>query len=494
MTTTFGSVSDLLAQQAREGTFGRRIAIESPAGAWSYRELHEKARRVAGALRARGLRRGDRVALLVDRHLAAVAGLFGVMAAGGTVCPLEPKLAASDLALRLKRAGVEWLLADRGHATKAREIDLRHTLGLEEALLVAPCAAADLQPDDDALMLFTSGSTGAPKAVLLTHANLLANADGVAERTGVTPEDRLLHAMPIFHTNGVNNQLIVPFSRGACVSFIERFRAETFFEEMVRWHPTYITGVPTMYSRLLAHTPPPAALRTLRFARCGAAPLSQELHRRIEAHLDVPLVVSYGLSEATCTSTMNPPQRCRVGTVGTALDGQRVVVLQPGSDQPLGPGQEGEICIAGAAVMKGYLPEQPAADGPGLVHGWLRTGDLGRLDADGYLSITGRLKDIIIRGGENLSPGLIESALAAHASVKACSVVGAPDADLGEVPVAFVVAQPGHRLDERSLKGEVEQRLSRIHVPARVIGLDALPENAIGKVDRKALMALASTI
>jgi len=157
-------------------------------------------------------------------------------------------------------------------------------------------------------------------------------------------------------------------------------------------------------------------------------------------------------------------------------------------------GQEGEICIAGPAVMKAYVPEQAGADGPGLVRGWLRTGDLGRLDAHGYLAITGRLKDIIIRGGENLSPGLIESALAAHPTVRTCAVVGAPDADLGEVPVAFVVMREGQSLDEISLKGEVERRLSRVHVPARLMALESLPENAIGKVDRKALKALAATL
>ena len=275
----FASIPELLSSQAQDGALAQRTALESAAGAWSYRELDERVRRVAGELRTRGLQRGDRVGLLVERHLGAVAGLFGVMAAGGAVCPLEPRLAASDLALRLKSVGIEWVLADAAQAAKARELALPHTVELDEALSAASTTVPDLQPDDDALMLFTSGSTGVPKAVLLTHGNLLANAEGVAERTGVTLEDRLLHAMPLFHTNGVNNQLLVPFSRGATVSFIGRFRAETFFDEMRRWRPTYITGVPTMYSRLLAHTPPREALQGLRFARCGAAPLSQELHR-----------------------------------------------------------------------------------------------------------------------------------------------------------------------------------------------------------------------
>jgi acyl-CoA synthetase (AMP-forming)/AMP-acid ligase II len=144
--------------------------------------------------------------------------------------------------------------------------------------------------------------------------------------------------------------------------------------------------------------------------------------------------------------------------------------------------------------MKGYVPQQASADGPGIVRGWLRTGDLGHLDRDGYLSVTGRLKDIIIRGGENLSPGLIESSLAAHPAVRSCAVVGAPDTDLGEVPVAFVVVREPGAVDDRALRDEVERRLSRIHVPARFVRVDALPENAIGKIDRKALQALAARL
>ena len=489
-----GSVPDLIARTAHDRAYAERIALQSTAATWSYSELAERISRVAGALRARGLRRGDRVALLAGRSVEAVAALFGIMAAGGAVCPLEPRLSASDLATRLASAEIHWLLTEKIYASKASQLAPAHTVGLEDALAATSVAPTDLAPDDDALMLFTSGSTGAPKAVLLSHGNLLVNAEGVAERTVVTAEDRLLHAMPLFHTNGINNQLIVPFSRGASVALVERFHAESFFDEITRWQPTYITGVPTMFSRLLAFAPTREALKKLRFARCGAAPLSEDLHRRIEAHLGIPLVVSYGLSEATCTSTMNPLQECRMGTVGTALPDQQIAIWAPGSEEYVQVGHEGEICIAGGAVMKGYVPPQATTDGPGIVHGWLRTGDLGRLDAGGYLSITGRLKDIIIRGGENLSPGLIEAAVGAHASIRACSVVAAPDADLGEVPAAFVVLREGHALDEQSLKAEVERRLSRVHVPARVIALPSLPENAIGKVDRKALKALATSL
>jgi acyl-CoA synthetase (AMP-forming)/AMP-acid ligase II len=355
-----------------------------------------------------------------------------------------------------------------------------------------PRIAEDLTLDDDALLVMTSGSTGHPKAVLLTHGNLLSNTRGIVERTAITPEDRVLHNMPMHHTNGTNNQLIVLWACGASVVMLEHFRAETYYSEIVRHRPTYITGVPTHYSRLLAIAPPPGALASLRFARGGAAPLNAELHRKIEAHLGVPLVMSYGLSEATCTCTMNPPAARRIGTVGTALEGQRVAICAPGTDDPVAANVEGEICIAGPSVMKGYVSPYAHADGPGIRNGWLRTGDVGQLDRDGYLTVTGRLKDIIIRGGENLSPGRIEEALTAHPAVRVCCVVGAPHPDLGEVPVAYVVIHNGRAVAENELKTQVASRLPRSWVPARVTVLDALPENRVGKIDRQALKKIAA--
>ena len=181
---------------------------------------------------------------------------------------------------------------------------------------------------------------------------------------------------------------------------------------------------------------------------------------------------------------MNPPGARRIGSVGTVLPGQRVRLLRPGSAEAVPDGAEGEVCIAGAAVMKGYVDGSAAAV---LRDGWLRTGDLGRFDADGYLFITGRLKDVIVRGGENLSPRAVESVLERHPAVEACCVVGAPHPDLGEVPVAFVQPRAGAAPAAAELEALVAGRLSRAHVPARIHLVEPLPENAVGKVDRAAL-------
>jgi acyl-CoA synthetase (AMP-forming)/AMP-acid ligase II len=298
--------------------------------------------------------------------------------------------------------------------------------------------------------------------------------------------------LPLHHTNGVNNLLIVPLCCGASAVMLERFRAETFFDEIAALRPTYITGVATHYSRLLGYQPPRGALASLRFLRSGAAPLSAQLHRAVERHLGLPLIHSYGLSEATCTVAMNPPADRRIGTVGTVLEGQRLAVFAPATETPVPAGTEGEICVAGASLMKGYVPSAAAADGPSIRNGWLRTGDLGWMDGDGYLTVTGRLKEIIIRGGENLSPGRIEEAILRNPAVRACCVIGAPHDDLGEVPVAFIVVHEGLAVPESVIRGQVAAELPRAYVPARVITVDALPEIGIGKIDRRTLRSLAA--
>jgi acyl-CoA synthetase (AMP-forming)/AMP-acid ligase II len=485
-------IPELILATARDPVIRKRQALWTEHRSLDYMELEDAIARSAGLMLAAGLARGERVGLLAGRTAAAATAVVGIMAAGGVACVLDERLPAGELGARLKSAGIRRVLADARHAPLAASAGPQAVLRLEDSAQAKPRVIEDLTPGDDALLVMTSGSTGHPKAVLLTHGNLLSNAHGIIERTAITPDDRVLHNMPMHHTNGTNNQLIVLWACGASVVMLEHFRAETFFSEIIRHRPSYITGVPTHYSRLLAFAPPPGALASLRFARGGAAPLNAELHRKIEAHLGIPLVMSYGLSEATCTCTMNPPAARKIGTVGTALEGQRVAIFAPGTDEPVAANVEGEICIAGPSVMKGYLPPDAQAEGPSVRNGWLRTGDTGQLDAEGYLTVTGRLKDIIIRGGENLSPGRIEEALTAHPAVRVCCVVGAPDPDLGEVPVAYVVVNNGQTVVESDLKEQVESRLPRSWVPARVTVLDALPENRVGKIDRQALRKIAA--
>ena len=482
-------LGDAISRHAAAG----RTALVGADRSLTYAELGDLIDRFAAGFRSWTNERGALIGIRAPKRTDTVAAFFGAMRSGACPCFLEPRLPVDAIAERLAAAGSRHLVVGReeedAFAGLAR-------IGVETRRLDALVGdigyhGPDLRPGDRAMALFTSGSTGRPKGILLSHANLACNAEGVIERTGITPADRLLHVMPHFHTNGINNQLIAPLLVGASVVLVEKFRAEEVVALVRRFAATYVTGVPTMFLRILASTPGPHPRGSLRFLRCGSAPLTTELHEEIEAAFGVPLSVSYGLSEATCTSTMNPPFDRRLGTVGPALRNQAVGLLEPGTDRATPPGAEGEVCIAGCAVMRGYVEDgvERTFEEP-----WLRTGDLGTLDSDGYLAITGRIKDIIVRGGENLSPGTIERALRSHPAVRACSVVGAADRDLGEVPVAFVVREDGLRVTETELRDHVRGQLSHVHVPARCAFLDAIPENAVGKADYRALreMALAA--
>ncbi|OZI55774.1 class I adenylate-forming enzyme family protein [Bordetella genomosp. 1] len=463
-----------------------RPALITAERAWTYRELDDAVRSAAGGLRRAGVQPGDYVALALERGPAQVMALLACIAAGACPCPLEPRIAAEETARRVQAVGLRWIVHDGDNAACAAASGLApaHLLAWDALQDAPPYWAADPAPGDAALLLFTSGSTGKPKGVLLSHRGLARNTAGILAHTALGPQDVLLHLMPLHHTNAINNQVFAPLACGAAIALAERFRAEALPQVLSQFQPTILTGVPTMYARMLQQTFAPDAFARLRLLRCGSAPITTTLHREIEAFTGCELVVSYGLSEATCTSTMNPPGARRIGTVGTVLAGQAVALLDAAGNR-VPDGAEGEICIGGDALMLGYLGHE--GDDP-VRDGWLRTGDLGRFDAEGYLSITGRIKEVIIRGGENLSPKLIEDVLVTLPGIAACCVVAQADADLGEVPVAVVVAAadaaPPADADIRAL---VQARLGRIYVPQAVYLREALPENAVGKVDRKAL-------
>ena len=479
----------------QEAGRGGAIALADPAEAFTYAELFAAVGQLAGRLRAAGVDTGDRVAITLDRSARLAIAVLAVMTAGACPCPLEPGLGRDETRRRFALARLDRVLGDASHLADPALFDMPAECRLDiEALPHAGSHwALDLADDAPGFLLFTSGSSGKPKGVLQSHRGLLTNTLGVIAHTGLDCDDRLLHVMPLHHTNGVNNQIIAPLLAGASVFIAPRFRAEEMPAWLERVRPTILTGVPTMYSRMLPLDFTPGSLAALRMLRCGSAPITAELHRRIEAKFERPLIVSYGLSEATCTSTMNPPDARKLGSVGTVLAGQQIRIEAPDGSSIDGPDRDGEICIAGPTLMLGYLVKGSggAAEPPG---DRVRTGDLGRLDAEGFLFITGRLKDVIIRGGENLSPQLIEDVLCEVEGVAASCVVGRPHDDLGEEPVAFVVRRPeGSRraADAESLGRIVAKKLSRIHQPVQFFFVDALPENSVGKVDRKVLSVWA---
>ncbi|MBK1787809.1 class I adenylate-forming enzyme family protein [Prauserella cavernicola] len=480
---TAASFAERVEQALHEHAEHGRVALSGTFGQVSYRDLAERVARAAATIHSWDLPHASVLGIAAPKSPEGVAAFLGALRAGVCASFLEPRLGPRATEERMRLFGIERVLVGgTGDFSvpdaAARPLDELFSASHRSSPLPYPANG------NHAMMLFTSGSTGQPKAIKLTHANLRANADGVLERTALGPDDRLLHLMPVHHTNGVNNQLIAPLLAGSEITLVERFDAAALPAQLAQHDPTIVTGVPTMYLRALEHLPDDYRPRRLRFLRCGSAPITPEQQARIEAAFDVPLVLSYGLSEATCTSTMNPPGLARPGSVGTALAGQRIGIFAPGGDTLLGTGKEGEVRIAGPTLMSGYVggEDNPVRDG------WLHTGDLGRLDAEGYLTISGRIKDVIIRGGENLAPGAIEAVLARHSGVAHCAVVGAEHPDLGQVPHAYVVpAGDSDPPSENELREHVRAELSRAYVPERVSLLTELPLNPVGKIDRAAL-------
>lgn len=285
----------------------RRVALADDTGEYTYSQLYELVARQAGSLRELGVEPGDRVALAMERSAALAVAILAVVVAGGCPCPMEPKLGDEEAQRRAAVAGFHWVLADdaNGKDPSLASLASKGVLAADVSMEAEPFWMTGLDPMSDGFLLFTSGSSGKPKGVLQNHRGLLANSLGVIAHTSLTNADRLLHVMPLHHTNGVNNQLFAPLLAGASVYIAGRFRAESMPELLERWRPTVVTGVPTMYARMLPLEFSRDSLKTLRVLRCGSAPITEELHRRIEERFGIPLIVSYGLSEATCTSTMN---------------------------------------------------------------------------------------------------------------------------------------------------------------------------------------------
>jgi acyl-CoA synthetase (AMP-forming)/AMP-acid ligase II len=343
-----------------------------------------------------------------------------------------------------------------------------------------------------ALLIYTSGTTGKPKGVMLDHANLSAMAGMIVSELGLSSSDRCLLILPLFHVNGILVSVLSPLAAGASTTITGRFSASTFFDTVEALRPTYFSAVPAIYA-LLSTLPESIAPDTssVRFAVCGAAPMPAELITRFEDRYGTPIIEGYGLSEGCCASTINPITGPRKpGTVGRPLAGQEVKLLT--EDRTVTTEGRGEVIVRGPNVMCGYL-NQPDETARAFIGEWLRTGDVGYFDADGYLVLVDRVKDMIIRGGENIYPKEIESVLYGHPAVLEAAVVGKTHDVLGEEPVAFVALRSPGAASVDELRALCSSSLARYKVPRDVIILDTLPKNPVGKIAKPVLRELLTT-
>lgn len=455
-----------------------------------------------GALRRRllgtVLRPGDRVALVLSNGPNLVTSLLAIASAGATAVPLHPRLAPPELAALLELAAPSLVITDLAHRDGAAVEEARRGIVLPgpaiepgNPLLVSArprhlAAPPPREGEPPALVLFTSGTTGRPKGVPLSHANLLANAREVARAHALGPDDVSLCVLPAYHVNGLVVATLAPLLSGGRVIMPRRFEPERFWPLVARHGVTWFSAVPTILSLLLARPPPAEAERaTLRFARSASAPLPVAVLRAFEDRFGVPVIESLGMSEAAGQITANPlpPAVRKPGSVGIAYGDEVRVVDEAGRTLP--PGAEGEVAVRGETVFAGYLD---GAAPEALRDGWLLTGDLGHLDHDGYLFLTGRRKELINRAGEKIAPREVEEVLHRFPDVQTACAVGVPDPLYGEEVVAFVELRPGRPFDPDAIAAFCRAHLARFKAPKRILRVDDWPRGPSGKLQRRLLV------
>lgn len=452
----------------------------------TYGQFAERVEAFASQLHDLGVGVRDVVAVMLPNRAELLVAVMGAWRIGAIATLVNPAFTEAEARYQIEDAGAV-VIVNEGPSSPGCGCAVIAVGDMHTAPVAETSAAGEPTAEDIALLIYTSGSTGRPKGVQLTHANLQYMAETFRDHLQLSASDHCLLVLPLFHVNAICLSFLAPMLAGAQLSITGRFSARRFFDDVAVLKPTYFSAVPTIYA-VLASQLGEATVDTssLRFAVCGAAPISKELLDRIEARFGLIVVEGYGLTEGTCASTCNPVNGVRkLGTVGPALPGQQIAIVGA-SGEHLPAGATGEVLVKGPNVMRGYLgrPDETART---VVDGWLYTGDVGRLDEDGYLTLVDRIKDMIIRGGENLYPKEIENALATHHAVLEAAVVGAPHETYGEVPVAYVVAYPEQDITESDLLAHLAERLTRVKVPERVHLVDALPRNPVGKIDKPGL-------
>ena len=467
----------------------------------SYRGLLDQVQRVVQSLNALGVGRKDRVAVVLPNG-AQMAVAFLTVAAGATCAPLNPGYRApefefylSDLQARAlilragahsparevaQSCGIPVIELSTGPTTKAGAFTLAGDVGAGPAL---PGFAG---PEDTALMLHTSGTTSQPKIVPLTHANLCASAHNIMASLELQPADRCLNVMPLFHIHGLTAAVLASLAAGGSVVCTPGFDAQRFFEWLRKFGPTWFTAAPTMHQAILSHAvsrAEDAGKNLLRFIRSCSSALPPQVMAELESTFRAPVIEAYGMTEAAHQVASNPlpPRERKPGTVGIAA-GPEVAIMDDAGNL-LKSGETGEIVIRGANVTRGY-ENNPEANQSAFTHGWFRTGDQGVLNSDGYLRITGRIKEIINRGGEKVSPREVDEALMEHAAVAQAVTYAVPHPRLGEDVVAAVVLKDNASATGEEIRHFAAGRLADHKVPRRVLIVSEIPTGPTGKLRR----------
>jgi len=498
-----------IAQAFREAAarFADQVVVWQPDIQSSFSDLDRTSERVAAALQRQGIRPGERVALYGINDLSFVQSYLGIQKAGGVVVPLNLLIGSEEVRYILDDAAISGLIYHQamdeklaGFRAALDGLKFVCRIGdppLDESQqsfadwLAVEGEVSDPLPDpgnDLAAILYTSGTTGHPKGAMLTHRNLVSNTHSVLQALQLRPaEDRLLVVLPLFHSFASTVGMLTPCLHGLGLIPVPRFDPVLVSEYIAEGGATVFLGVPSMYN-LISRLPGEQAdkWRSIRLGVAGGAAMPVELLQRFEARFGFPLVEGDGPTECSPVTCVNPPQGPRKpGSVGLPVPDVDMAIMDP-DGQPLPDGAIGEICVAGPNVMKGYW-NQPRATAETFFGRWLRTGDLGYRDGDGYFFMVDRIKDMIIVNGMNVYPRMVEEVLYQHPDIQEAAVVGEPHASHGELVVAHVVPREGSGLDVAAVKAWCRQHLGQHQLPRKVILRESLPKNATGKILKREL-------
>lgn len=479
--------------------FPDRPALSSGKGESSYAELDDRAGRVASGLTSMGLVPGDRVVLCAANTPDWVAFYFGVLKAGGVAVTLSNTLSLEELGLLGCHAGPLFAFTDRaadfeglkGRGRLEKIIGPGGDLGFEEMIDEAPgrLRALDCERTDVAAVLYTGGTTGTPKGVMLTHENIDVSAHNVAFSERSNETDRALCFLPLNHVFGQVHIMNATVMSGGCLEILPSFNLDRVLEVLARGKVTKLFSVPTVYARLLTLPDLRPKLGRVRYCFSAAAGLPAETIQRWKEATGLTIAEGYGMTESASAVTYNHYCRHVAGSVGEAVPGVEVEI-RDAEGRPLPCGREGEICVRGHNIMKGYLDNPAETEAAFWKGGWFRSGDLGVLDDRGYLFIVDRLKDLIITGGENVYPREIEEALYTIPDVQECAVVGVPDREWGEKVVAVMVLRQDKGTRPGDIKAFLKARLSPFKVPKEYVIVKEMPRSATGKVLKRELRAM----
>lgn len=464
-----------------------KTAVTDHNGAITYEDLHQEAIKCAGRLLSGETARN--IGILLPNGKEFVIAFYGTLMAGKIPVPLNYLLSPAQLLYVIRDAGIDTVFTNNLFSPMLGN-QIKNTLLTEERQSCASCDEGNIKQGDEegqAALLYTSGTNANPKGVILTHKNFMSNLDGCIHAFHFTEKDTLLGILPLFHTYALTTTLILPICVGATVIYLARFSGPKVLEMIEKYKVTSLFAIPSMY-RVLLRTAESTKhdLSTLRLCTSGGEPLPGDVLDAFSKVFPVPLIEGYGLTEATAIVSVNLPEKCKPGSIGPPLNNLEVkIVNDDGLSQPVN--KEGEIWVKGPNIMKGYynLPKETAETITS--DRWLKTGDYGKLDEEGFLWITGRKKELIIISGENVSPNEIEQVISGHEKVFEVAVVGVTDKVRGEVARAFVALHEHATCTEEEIRDYCEQRLPHYKVPKYFEFRKELPHGPTGKILKRAL-------